>query len=108
MFIFVLFHFQLFIHRIKFLLELRQVLVVEPIEVMHTALLVEKAIGGVACQSYILLNGVLLVGGQVIVNAIGLCEIVLSDDVLPRLLRRTVSQIEIHDVVVLEFGLEFV
>ena len=91
MFIFVLFHFQLFIQRIKFLLELRQVLVVEPIEVMHTALLVEEAISGVAGQSDILLNGVLLVGGQVIVNAIRLREIIFCDDVLPRLFRRTVS-----------------
>ncbi len=39
MFIFVSFNFQLFIQRIKFLLELGQVLVVEPVEVMHTALL---------------------------------------------------------------------
>ena len=62
-FIFVLFHSQLFFHCIKFLLELGQVLVVEPIEMMHTALLVEKTIGGVTCQSYILLNGMLLVGG---------------------------------------------
>jgi len=105
MFIFVLFHFQLFIQRIKFLLELRQVLVVEPIEVMHTALLVEEAISGVAGQSDILLNGMLLLGWKIVVNAIRLREIVLGDDVLPRLFRRTVGQVEIHDVVSLKFGL---
>ena len=58
---------------------------------MHTALLVEETIGGVAGQSDILLNGMLLVGGQVLVNAIRLCEIILCDDVLPRLFRRTVG-----------------
>lgn len=62
-------HF-LFSQRIKYLLELRQVFVVKPIEVVHTSLLVEEPVGGVASQTHILLNGVLLLGWQVVVNAI--------------------------------------
>ena len=62
---------------------------------MHIALLVEKTIGRIACQSDILLNSMLLVGRQVVVNAVGLCEIILRNDILPRLLRRMVCQIEI-------------
>ncbi len=69
--------------RIKFLFELRQVFIIEPIEVMNASLRVEEAIGGVTCQFYILLNGMLLVTRQVVVNTIGRGEVILCDDVLP-------------------------
>ena len=69
--------------RIKFLFELGQVFVIQPVEMMNTTLLVEEAIGGVTCQSYILLNGMLLVTRQVVVNTIGRGEVILCDDVLP-------------------------
>lgn len=75
---------------------------------MNATLFVEKTIGWIACQPNILLNGMLLVIWKVIVNTIGLRKIVLCDDVFPRLLWRTVRQIEIHDVVILQFCLEFV
>ena len=75
---------------------------------MHTALLVEEAIGRVACQSNILLDGMLLVRWQIVVNAIRLCEIVLGDDVLPLLFRRTVGKVEVYNVVSPKLGLEFV
>ena len=45
-FVFIL--FQIF-QRIKFLFELGKVFVIEPIEVMNATLLVEEAVGGVAC-----------------------------------------------------------
>lgn len=76
---------QLFLinQRIKFLFELGQIFVVKPIEMMDTALFVEKAIGWIACQSNILLNSVLLVVRQVIVNTIEFGEVILCDDVFP-------------------------
>ena len=76
-FVFVL--FQVF-QRIKFLFEVGQVFVIEPIEVMNATLFVEEAIGGIACQFYILLNGMLLVGGQVVVNTVRLGEVEVSSN----------------------------
>ena len=76
-FVFVL--FQVF-QRIKFLFEVGQVFIIEPIEVMNATLFVEEAIGGIACQFYILLNGMLLVVGQVVVNTVGLGEVEVSSN----------------------------
>ena len=91
----------LFIQRIKFLFKLGQVFIIEPIEVVDATLLVEEAIGGVACQPYILLNGMLLVVWEVIVNTVGRGEIILCDDILPRLFRRPVE----HGFIITKFHL---
>ena len=47
---------------------------------MNATLFVEEAIGGIACQFYILLNGMLLVVGQVVVNTVGLGEVEVSSN----------------------------
>ena len=75
---------------------------------MNATLLVEEAVGGVACQTYILLYGMLLVARQVVVNTVGRGEVILCDDVLPRLFRRPVGKVEVNNVVILELGLELV
>ena len=98
----------LFIQLVKFLFKLGQVFIIEPIEVVDAALLVEEAIGGIACQPYILLNGMLLVIRQVVVNTVGCSEVILCNDILPRLFRRTVGKVEVHDVVIIEFVFDFV
>ena len=98
----------LFIQLVKFLFKLRKVIIIEPIQVMNATLLVEEAIGRIARQSNILLNGVLLVIRKVVVNTIGRGEVILCDDILPRLFWRPVGKVDIYDVVILEFCLEFV
>ena len=75
---------------------------------MKASLLVEEAVGGVACQFYILLNGMLLVIRQVVVNTVGCSEVILCIDILSRLFRRLVGKVELHDVVILEFVFDFV
>ena len=99
---------KLVLQRIKSLFVLRQVFIIKSIEVMKASFLVEEAIGGVACQSYILLNGMLLVIRQVVVNTVGCSEVILCNDILPRLFRRLVGKVELHDVVIIEFVFDFV
>ena len=53
------------------------------------------------------LNGGLLLGGQVVVGDVGAADVVLLDDVLPRILGTAIGQVEILDVVVRKAGILF-
>ena len=55
----------------------------------------------------VVLDGGLLVVGQVVVGHVGAADVILLDDVLPRGLRTAVGQIEELDVVVFQPGVLF-
>ena len=71
-------------------------------EVVDVAILVDELVGGVAVDAYVVLDGTLLVFGQVVVYAVGACQVVLLDDILPRLVAAAVGQVEIDEIVVFQ------
>ena len=56
---------------------------VEPVEVVDIALLVDEFVSGITVDTHILLDSALLVFGQVVVHTVGARQVVFFDDVLP-------------------------
>ena len=65
---------------------------VQPVQVVDIALLVDELVGGVAVDADVVLDGGLLVFRQVVVHAVGTRQVVLLDDISPRLVAAAVSQ----------------
>ncbi len=74
------------------------------LQVQQTAFAVEQFVGRKLVNVQVALNGLLLLFGQVEMSYIGSAYVVLLDDVLPRVLRTAVCQIDELDVEVLQSG----
>ena len=71
-------------------------------EVVDVAVAVDDFVGGKGLHAQIMLDGTLLVGRQVVVDAVFARQVVFLDDVFPRFFAAAVGEVEIHDVVVFQ------
>ena len=67
---------------------------------MDIAFLVYQLVGRIAIDADIVLNGSLLVLGQVVVDSVIASKIILFDNILPRLVAAAVGKVKIYDVIV--------
>lgn len=72
------------------------------VDIEHGAIAVDEFVGGVAVDTDEVLDGGLLVLGQVVVDYVVAFYLVFLDDVLPRLVAAAVAEVEIDEVEVLQ------